>query len=302
MITVEQCCECNSSNGHLMRCQDSLSTIGNCKHVVCESCFRNENKTITESYKPRCPQCKSQYYDHIQTLSEAVLIGQAAHINSIGRFSLQRGVDEAPLHSILKNAIVMYEEALLLGPTNIITKQCLIYSYNSRCDYLQSKRIPTEEEYAEATIKALELKDFSQRLYNYFCDILMLGTDADIVRLVKQPGRFWWLLTNIYFQHDNYAPAVKYAKLAYSYHLRSSDHTHIEEYKRLYLKICTAFAALPPLRFAVGDVVEFLHESEIGSEWKLGKVVELYYRERDFDITFSSSYRLQLPDASASIA
>ena len=76
--------------------------------------------------------------------------------------------------------------------------------------------------------------------------------------------------------------------------MRSSDHTRIEDYKGRYLKASRAFAALPPLRFAVGDEVEFLHELETMSEWKLGKVVELYYRERDFDITFSSPYRIQL--------
>ena len=45
-------------------------------------------------------------------------------------------------------------------------------------------------------MKALDLKNFSQKLYNYMYDILALGTDADIVRLVNQPGRFWWLVTN----------------------------------------------------------------------------------------------------------
>ena len=67
----------------------------------------------------------------IQTLTEAVLVGQAAYINSIGLYSFQRGFDEALLHSILKNAIVMYVEALVLGSLNIITKQCLVYSYNA---------------------------------------------------------------------------------------------------------------------------------------------------------------------------
>ena len=43
-----------------------------------------------------------------------------------------------------------------------------------------------------------------------------------------------------------------------------------------------------------GDEVEFLHELETGSEWKLGRVVELYYRENSFAISFTSPYRLQL--------
>ena len=62
----------------------------------------------------------------------------------------------------------------------------------------------------------------------------------------------------------------------------------------------TEFAQQPALRFAVGDEVEFLHELETESEWKLGKVVELHYRERDFDISFSAPYCLQLLDDSDS--
>ena len=58
-----------------------------------------------------------------------------------------------------------------------------------------------------------------------------------------------------------------------------------------------AYDKLPPLRFAVGDEVEFLHELETGSEWKLGKVIELHYREQDFILNFSSPYRLQLLDS-----
>ena len=55
---------------------------------------------------------------------------------------------------------------------------------------------------------------------------------------------------------------------------------------------------MPPLRFAVGDEVEFLHESETGSEWKLGKVIEQQYRERDFALSFTAPYRLHLIEGS----
>ena len=80
--------------------------------------------------------------------------------------------------------------------------------------------------------------------------------------------------------------------------MRSSDHSDAPGCKYIYVKSRAAFAELPPLRFAVGDEVEFLHELETGSEWELGKVVELYYRERDFDISFTAPYRLQLLDDS----
>ena len=104
----------------------------------------------------------------------------------------------------------------------------------------------------------------------------------------------------IFYANRNYSAALKHSKHAYEQCLRSSDHRELFTYKSLYLKSRAAFAELPPLRFAVGDEVEFLPELETGSEWKLGRVVELYYRERDFDITFCAPYRLQLLDDSDS--
>ena len=105
-------------------------------------------------------------------------------------------------------------------------------------------------------------------------------------------------LAGIYHFYNNYSAASKYAKLAYEHCLRSSDHTNLSGAKEGYLKLRADFAKLPPLRFAVGDEVKFLHVLETGSEWKLGKVVELYYRERGFEIAFNAPYRIQLLDDS----
>ena len=104
----------------------------------------------------------------------------------------------------------------------------------------------------------------------------------------------WFELTLIFI--DNPPFALKYSKLAYEYCLRLSDVANLPTCKGYYFKAQAVFAKLPPLRFALGDEVEFLHEAETGSEWKLGKVVELYYRELDFDLSFSAPYRLQLLD------
>ena len=71
---------------------------------------------------------------------------------------------------------------------------------------------------------------------------------------------------------------------------------NMDDRKDSFLQMRALFAKLPPLRFAVGDEVEFLHELATGSEWKLGKVVELYYRERAFDPTFNAPYRPLLLD------
>ena len=100
----------------------------------------------------------------------------------------------------------------------------------------------------------------------------------------------------IFYVNQNYPSALKYSKLAYEHCLRSSDHSDAPGCKYIYVKSRAAFAKLPPLRFAVGDEVEFLHELETGSEWKRGKIAELYYRERDFDMSFTAPYRLQILD------
>ena len=66
------------------------------------------------------------------------------------------------------------------------------------------------------------------------------------------------------------------------------------DYKEVYLASGAAFAKLPPLRFAVGDEVKFLHELETESEWRRGRVVELYFRNNSFEVIFTATYRVQL--------
>ena len=104
-------------------------------------------------------------------------------------------------------------------------------------------------------------------------------------------------LALVFSFRKNHQYAHKYSKLAYECCLRlRQNQTHLADTKALYLKSCAALTKLPSLRFAVGDEVEYLHEGE----WKLCKIVELYYRELDFDLRFTAPYRLQLLDDSDS--
>ena len=112
-------------------------------------------------------------------------------------------------------------------------------------------------------------------------------------------------LARIFGTYSNYPAALECSKLAYEHCLRSSNQVYLSSnlvhYKDAYVKARASFSELPPLRFAVGDEVEFLHELETGSEWKPGKVVEIYYWEKGFDIIFTAPYRLQLIDDSSSV-
>ena len=99
---------------------------------------------------------------------------------------------------------------------------------------------------------------------------------------------------------NNYPSALYYSKLVYEHALRSPDHTNLSKYKDAYIKLRSSVAMLPPLRFAVGDEVEVMHGQVAESEWVLGKVVELYYRERNFDISFTAPYRILLIEDSDS--
>ena len=101
-------------------------------------------------------------------------------------------------------------------------------------------------------------------------------------------------LVALFEMYNNPSAALNYSKLAYEHCLRSCDHSKLLAYKNRYIRVRASFAELPHLRFAVGDEVEFLHELETWGEWRRGKVVELYYRDDSFEVSFSAPYRLQL--------
>ena len=268
--------------------------IGLCDHVFCQRCFRLENIDYNlyagANYIIKCPCCHTSVYKEAKSIEESILIGEATAIRThIPLFlQLQRCVipnkDIIRINEIIQSAVDKLILALQINPTNFDT----LYSGFITC--VSGKNFLLAHDIIDSKIEFYNLK-----LYEYHFKLLdhpaVSEQDNEIVRALC-----YFELTPIFILNHNFSAALKYSKLAYDHCLRSSDHTQLDLCKATYTKIQGNFAKLPPLRFAVGDEVEFLHEVEAGSEWKRGKVVELYYRERDFDIPFTAPYRLQLLD------
>ena len=287
---------CQEESGILMSSSTPSRVIGNCDHKFCESCFINENTSLEVSAYPtfKCPCCHSLFYANIKTIDEAILIGEALTIVAylIHQSKLPEDVVTVDENSTYTNKIIVVlidklESALMLNPTNFNTLYVLV----SVCSHSDSFVIKHGESHSPLEYDRSKLLNYSFSLLDH-PDI---SAHDGIVR-----AECYYELACIFDEYDNFPAALKYSKLAYEHCLRSSDQENLSDYKDLYLELRADFAKLPPLRFAVGDEVEFLHELETGSEWKLGKVVELYYRERAFAISFNAPYRLQLLDDSDS--
>ena len=186
------------------------------------------------------------------------------------------------------------EAALLLNPTNYFT----LYSLFGTC--LHGLMLFSSNKRGFRFLITQKLSGsvadcFLLKLYHYAHELLDHPTVSEPTsgyEFVKCTCYFE--LARIFDAHRNYPMTLKYSKLAYEQCLRSTQQALAPRCKEFYLDIRAEFAKLPPLRFAVGDEVEFLREHDTKSEWKLGKVVELYYRERDFAINFCAPYLLQL--------
>ena len=248
----------------LMR-SSSYDIVGLCNHKFCQSCFRKENADIasTLAHKFICPCCHTSFYANIQSIDEAVLIGEAVtmrtHIFPSLKLAASTEITDEKIisvHAANKIVIEQLEVALQLNPTNFYTLYLLFLSCSNGHTFLTNHEIIN----FRTDCYLVRLFDYSFRLL----DNATVVEQYDFVRSACYDE-----LTQIFYLYHNYPSALKYAKL-------------------------------PPLRFAVGDEVEILHELETGSEWKLGKVVELYYRERDFAVQFNAPYRLQLLDDSDS--
>ena len=189
--------------------------------------------------------------------------------------------DIVSINEVIKLVIEKLEVALQLNPSNFYTLYILFCTCRSGTVFLTEHRLTN----IDTNFYQLKLIDYSFKL---------LDRPAIPYQYEYVKTECFYQLAYIFLEFRNCHAALKYSKLAYEHCLRSSDHTLLSDLKSEYLKCRAAFAKLPPLRFAVGDEVEFLHELEAGSEWKLGRVVELYYRELSFDISFTAPYRLQL--------
>ena len=293
----EKCMICRDESAILLSSSNRFGRgVGLCDHKFCQGCFRIENTNTAISVNPSlaCPCCHITFYDNMQSIDEAILIGEAdTMIAYLSPYLLRpAGIlisaeDRKCIDSMNKIVTDKLEEALNLNPSSFDTLHLLFIA----CSKVYQFLINHETTDSPLEYYGLKLFAYTNRVLSYIPTIE--GYEYLETECYHQ-------LSNLFCVFHNYPAALKYSKLTYERCLRSPSHTDLSVYKRLYLKSRTAFAKLPPLRFAVGDEVEFLHELETGSEWKRGKVVELYYREISFDVIFCAPYRLQLHDDSDS--
>ena len=268
--------------------------IGRCGHKFCQRCFRKENTNLaySKSYTYHCPCCHAQFYDNMQSIDEGILIGEAVTLyNQVSPYYLLptnvaiSTEQISDINQVNDTIIAKLEAALEMNPLNMYTLYSL-YAISHKCENFNIK---LKQSISTVEFYRFKVFDCAFKLFDY-------PTVPEAYEFARYECCFD--LARTFHMYHNYPTALKYNKLAYEYCLRSSDHTRLPRYKADLLDLHAALAKLPPLRFAVGDEVEFLHELETGSEWKLGKVVELHYRERGFKITFTAPYRLQLLDGS----
>ena len=280
--------KCRECNGFLL--SPCYGAIGVCDHKFCQSCFRKENEDLAPNpfYTFTCPCCHRPFYENMLSIDEAILIGEVAsvrkHISPLLRVpeSTELAANEIrKINDTNKAVIEKLESVLELNPTNFYTLYALFLGCNDGYKFLRNHKLNDH------------VADFYEfRLFNYALILLDFAALVESFQFVRIDC--YRELAYIFDAYGNHSAALKYGKLAYEYCLRSADHRNLAPYKDLYLQSRDAFEKLPPLRFAVGDEVEFLHELETGSQWKLGKVVELYYRARDFEISLSVPYRIRL--------
>ena len=292
----EKCMKCEVLSDILLSSNTPFEAlIGNCDHKFCQSCFRKENTnldlTITSNHSFKCPCCHIQFYQKMQSIDEAVLIGEAVTISnhissplsSTDTASMIQVGHLTKIHQMNMSVIEKLEVTLQLNSTNTFSI-FLLFICCSRGHRLLCKN---------------QNVDFPKHLYTVkVVDNAFKVLDNPIVSkqgVYDVKSECYYQLSRVFNGYCNYPAAHKYAKLAYENGIRSvnsSRRANLAICKAHYLELRAAFDKLPPLRFAVGDEVEFLHELETGSEWKLGTVVELYYRERNFAFDFSAPYRI----------
>ena len=275
--------------------------IGRCDHKFCQSCFRIENTNSAFSRSNNtfnCPCCHASFYKNMKSIEEAVMFGEATNLSDcISPQLFLKSDPMAPVYSVTEvcklNTLVIenLEAALRLNPTNFDT---LYFLYLSCCG---GHRFLVEHNLIAHSLRD-SLPFYRSKFLDYSYRLLDHPAIPEHYEFIR--GECFYELACIFHTYSNYPAAVKYAKLAYEFCLRSSDQTGLSIYKDIYLESRGTFSQLSPLRFAVGDQVEFLHELEAESDWKLGKVVELYYVKSDFHISFTAPYRIQLLVESAS--
>ena len=290
-LPSKKCMKCREKSDILLSPHPAFRVNESCAHIFCQRCFKKENETST-NHAFKCPCCHMLVYENIQSIDEAILLGEASTLSDYISPRLEGDTmiaeeDVAKIHRINNLVIEKLEIVFRFNPTNFN----VIYFLFLSCMY-GHKFLIAHKQFRFMNFYTLKLFDYSFKIYDH----------PTIERYGFIKMECCHELTRIFHVYHNYPTALKYAKLAYEHCLRSSHHDNLQAYKGVYIKYRADFTNLPPLRFAVGDEIEFLHELETGSEWKQGKVVEFYYRERDFDISFSAPYRLQLLDGSTDMS
>ena len=286
----EKCMKCGVKCNILLSSLDPRGGImERCDHKFCQSCFRSENmgRGSSSNHIFNCPCCHAPFCENMLSIDEAILIAEAATLSNyvypqLSPKNTALTVGEAMfIAKINKLVVEKLEAALRLNHANFYSLYLLLISCGDCYKFLITHTTISDS-----------INEYYAKLFEYSHKLLDHPAVSGRYEFIK--GECYYAMALVFMLHLNYPAALKHAKLAYEHCLRSSDHTQLDIYKNWYIKMRANFEKLPPLRFAVGDEVEFLHELETASEWKLGKVVELYYRERDFDISISAPYRLQI--------
>ena len=317
----DKCMKCYQTNEILFTSYNSVSSLGYCCHTFCINCFKNENLIANNNNiltSPKCPCCKKQYYEYIQSTDEAILIGETAYLSyKSEKQSLPTNADPLIINDIRNEAIEKLDQALLIIPSDslfiVIILKCLIHACLKGLEYCrvvnENVSTPVDPRILGPMMRynnSAEAYSLMQRVHDCCLDLIDKAFDSNGSSLIHslrlpdgQPLRDsidWYhnTLAGLFRDSSNISAAFKHAQFAYDICLHSSDRSQLAVYEEN-LKIAkNMFDKELQLRFAVGDEVEFLQESETGNKWKLGRVAALYYRERDFPLVFTSPYRLQL--------
>ena len=286
-----KCEKCHIKTNDLLCSFDHLSMIGSCYHIYCPSCFKEENDFGFKNKKPKCPCCYSFFYEYVDSIEEALLIGEAAYLNYDAEIrSHNLGRDKSVTHTIQNKAIDLFEQALLLNPSNIIAMFCTMHSCLRGLDYCREidnnakpAQYPIPSVQKLLQINSAERYHCRQSIYDCCLNLIEKAYDSHGKSLIHihlnplgQPTvpkleEFYSILGTVFHESGNQSAALKHAKLAYEISL-CSGRSGLDEYKSELGRMKKSFDEEPVLRFAVGEQVEFLHESEGGTEWRLGKL------------------------------
>ena len=123
----EKCMKCGNESDILMSSHTLVDVIRLGEHKFCQSCFRKENTNLNTSspYTFKCPCCHIMFYENMQSLKEAIIIGEAvtikAHVYQLSLTADSSVEDIIRINDTNKGVIQKLESALLLNTVNFIS-------------------------------------------------------------------------------------------------------------------------------------------------------------------------------------